>query len=190
MSTLAKSNVSASTPSNVMLGAGIVVANLKYESGWTYDNIFGATNGGSTFKIEPEFIDVEADGVTVAVAQLKQKVGEKASLETNLAEVTKENLTMLAIGNTGKGNTEFDEIVSSPSIPEGAFIENLGFIGYTVTGDPIVIVMEKALCTSGLELGGENKKQATAKATFECLQDISAVDLTILPWHIYTKKAK
>ena len=78
MSTLAKSNVTATTPSNVMLGAGIVVANLKYESGWTYDNIFGATNGGSTFKIEPEFVDVEADGVTVAVAQLKQKVGEKA----------------------------------------------------------------------------------------------------------------
>ena len=178
MSTLAKSNVTATTPSNVMLGAGIVVANLKYESGWTYDNVFGATNGGSTFKIEPEFVDVEADGVTVAVAQLKQKVGEKATLET-----------MLSIGKAGAGNNEFDEIVSSPSIPEGTFIDNLGFIGYTVTGDPIVIVMEKALCTSGFELGGENIKQATAKATFECHQDISASDLTILPWHIYTKKA-
>ena len=96
---------------------------------------------------------------------------------------------MLSIGKAGAGNNEFDEIVSSPSIPEGAFIDNLGFIGYTVTNDPIVIVMDKALCTSGLELGGENKKQATAKATFECLQDISAGDLTILPWHIYTKKA-
>jgi hypothetical protein len=189
MSTLAKHNVTTETPSNVMLGAGIVVSNLQYqESGWTYDNVFGATSGGSTFKIEPELIDIEVDGVTVGVAQLKQKVGEKATLETNLAEVTSDNLAMLSIGAAGAGNKDFDEIVSSPSIPAGAFVENLGFIGYTVTGDPIVILMDKALCTSGLELGGENKKQATAKATFECLQDIAATDLTILPWHIYTKK--
>lgn len=189
MSTLAKSNVTAATPSNVMLGAGIVVANLKYNSGWSYDNVFGATNGGSTFKIEPEFLDIEADGVTVAVDKLRQKVAEKATLETNLAEVTPDNLKKLAIGTAGAGNTEFDEIVSSASIPEGAFIENLGFIGYTATNEPIVILLDKAICTSGLELGGENKKQATAKATFECMQKIEAEDLTILPWHIYTKKS-
>lgn len=184
-------SITEKTPKNIALGAGIVVYGLKFEtSKWTYTGIFGATNGGTKLEIKPEYQDLELDGKLVKTKDLTVKLGETAQLETNLAEVTKDNLKMVINGTEGEGVDGFDEIVSKSRLEEGDYIENLGFIGYTVSGESIIIKFDYALCTSGLEYEGKNKEQVTIKATFECYADLKSDDLTVLPYHIYTKSVE
>lgn len=179
--------VTENTPKNIMLGAGIVVKGLAYATNaWSYDAILGATSGGNSLTIENELKDLEIDGVWVKTKELTAKTGETAKLETNLAEVTKDNLKMLVAGADGTGVTGFDEIVSKVQLSEGDYIENLGFIGHTMAGDPIIVKFDWALCTSGLNFEGKNKDQTVLKATFECYADLTATDLRKLPYHIFT----
>lgn len=180
-------NVTEKTPENVVLGAGIVVSGLIFDTEWKYDNVLGATNGGSKLEIKPEYQDLELDGVLVKTKGTTVKVGETAQLETNLAEVTPNNLKMVVNGKAGEGVDGYDEIVSKPRLEENDYLENLGFIGHTIAGEPIIIKFDNALCTSGLEYEGKNKEQVTIKAVFECYADLTSDDLTTLPYHIYTK---
>ena len=84
--------VTESTPKSVMLGAVIVVRGLEFVSNaWKYEKILGATSGGNKVTIEQELQDLELDGVLVKTKGAVVKVGEKATLETNLAEVTHDN---------------------------------------------------------------------------------------------------
>ena len=181
--------ITENTPKRVALGAGIVVKGLTFDTAWKYDAILGATSGGNSLTIENELKDLEIDGAWVKVEGMTVKTGETATLETNLAEVTKENLKMLVLGTDGEGVTGFDEIVSKDVIESGDYIENLGFIGHTATGDAIIVKFDKALCTSGLNFEGKNKDQTVLKATFECYASLDAENLKKLPYHIYTVQA-
>lgn len=183
-------SVTSETPSNILLGAGIVVHGLTFSTNkWTYTGIFGATNGGSKVEIKPEYKDLEVDGILVKTKGLSVKIGETASLTTNLAEVTKENLAMVLGGQVSQTSsaTGWDEVISKPRLEINDYISNLGFIGYTVDGEPIIIKFDDALCTSGLSFEAKNKEQATIEAQFDCYADLSSDDLTVLPYHIYRK---
>ena len=174
-------SVTDKTASNIMLGSGVVCYGLKYTTDkWTYDGVFGATNGGSKVEIKPEQKDLEIDGILVKTKGLTVKTGETATLTTNLAEITSENLAMVSTGVKKKDSTV-------TGFDEGDYIENLGFIGYTIDGQPIIIKFDYAICTSGLSFDTKNKEQTTVEATFECVADLGAKDLTTLPWHIYKK---
>ena len=78
---------------------------------WNFaESCVGATKGGSSVKIEPEFYSVEPDGSTVAIKDFKRKIGEKATMEINLIELTEDMLeetveiTCLRIITTGNSS--------------------------------------------------------------------------------------
>ncbi len=77
-----------------------------------------------------------------------------------------------------------DEITSRATIATGDYITNLGYVGKTIEGKPIIIIFDNALCTSGLELEGKNKEAAVPAFTFECFADLTP-EADTLPWHIY-----
>lgn len=183
--------VTEDTPDNILLGAGIFVGGLTWASNkWTYEKTFGATNGGGKVEFKPETMDAEVDGVTVKTRGLTFKTGETAKISTNLAEVTGDNLLIASMGKKVADTTVtgYEEITSKPNIEKGDYIENLGFIGFLANGDPAVIKFDYALCTSGLSFETKKKEQATIPVEFECYADLKADDLTVLPWHIFTKK--
>lgn len=183
-----KHGVTETTPDNVLLGAGIIVSGLTFaNSKWTYTTVYGATSGGSKLEIKPELQDLEIDGVLVKTKGMTVKVGETAQLTTSLAEVTKENLKMASLGKVLSTTEGYDEIVSKKNIEKDDYIKDLGFIGYTLDGDPIIVKFDNALCTSGLSFEAKNKGQATVECTFECYAEITNDDLSVLPWHVYTK---
>lgn len=185
-----KHTATESTPENVLLGAGIIVSGLAFsENKWTYEKTYGATNGGSKFEIKPELQDLEIDGVNVKTEGFTVKVGETAIITTNLAEITKETLMLASFGKLAEATTAtgYDEIVPKPYIQKGDYIDNLGFIGYTLGGEPVIIKFDRALCTSGLSFDATNKGQAVIPVTFECYGKLTSDDLTVLPWHIYRK---
>lgn len=183
--------VSAKTPQNILFGAGTIHKGLKYEgSSWNFNaSCVGATKGGSSITIEPEFYSVEPDGSTVAIKDFKRKVGETAKLEVNFLELTADLIKSAVIGANGTSSdgTNYDVIESKEAIEEGDYWENIAFVGETLDGKNIIVILDNALCTSGLTLEGKNKEEGVGKYTFECHADASE-SLTTLPYHIYYPK--
>ena len=182
------SGITENTPKTVMLGAGTIHKGLKFsENAWNFaESLLCATSGGSKLSIVPEFYDVPVDGALVKVKGLTVKVGETATLEINPVELTPAILKMALIGDEKVSDTAtgYSEITSRATIQAGDYITDLGYVGKTIEGKPIIIIFDNALCTSGLELEGKNKEAAVPAFTFECFADLSP-EADTLPWHIY-----
>lgn len=182
--------VSAKTVQNIQFGAGTIHKGLKYaDSTWNFDaSCVGATKGGSSVAIIPEFYSVEPDGSTVAIKDFKRKVGETAKLEVNFLELTADLIKSAVVGANGTStDTTYDVIESKDAIEEGDYWENIAFVGETLDGETIIVILDNALCTSGLTLEGKNKEESVGKYTFECHADADE-SLTTLPYHIYYPK--
>ncbi len=188
----AVSGVTQNTPKNIMLGAGTLYKSLVYDaesSKWN-GTILGATSGGTKLSIVPEVANIEVDGVTVKAKGLAHKVGETATIETNMVELTKDWLISTTIGQEGTSvDSRFDVIESSEHITDDNYIENFGYVGFMTDGTPIVVVFDYALCTTGLEAEGKNKEAAVLPATFECYANLAEGKTNKLPYHIYIAKA-
>ena len=130
--------ITADTVKNIQFGAGTIHKGLKYTegSGWNFaESCVGATKGGSSVKIEPEFYTVEPDGSSVAVKNFKRKIGEKAEMEVNLLELNADMLKASVIGADGVSEVEgMNLIVSKDAIAEGDYWENIAFVGETLDG--------------------------------------------------------
>ena len=186
--------VTEKTVKNIPFGAGTIHKGLKYiaESGWNFaESCVGATKGGSSVKIEPEFYSVEPDGSTVAIKDFKRKVGEKATMEINLIELTEDIIKAAIVGTSQTSDissTDYTLFTSKEDIEEGDYLENIAFVGETLDGKNIIVILPNALCTSGLSLDGKNGEESVGKYTFECHADVST-SLTTLPYKIYYPKA-
>lgn len=188
---LKSSGITADTPKNILLGAGTLHKGLTFADGkWNFDeSLIGATSGGTKISIVPEFKDIEVDGALVKVKGLAVKIGETATMETNMVELTEEWLKMSIVGKNGDSEYEgYDVIESKRQIEEGDYIENFGYVGKYLDGRPVIIIFDYALCTSGFEHEGKNKENGVFKATFECYAELSS-EADILPYHIFTHTA-
>ncbi|EOZ2853474.1 hypothetical protein ACQQ4G_003142 [Listeria monocytogenes] len=191
MAKAGKHGVTTNTPKNIVLGAGTIHKGLKLEgTTWNFDStLIGATSGGSKLTITPEITSIEADGALVRTKGLDVKTGEVATLEVNFLELSKEVIKQAVIGTDGtSSDTSYDLIESKAKIEAGDYLENIAFVGQTVEGKNIIVILDNALCTSGFELEGKNKEAGVATLTFECAADVTA-DLDTLPYHIYYPKA-
>lgn len=197
MSKYGKNGVTADTPKNILFGAGTIHKNLVYTAGegqtagsWNFaSSIIGATSGGSKVSIVPEVTKIDVDGALVATKGLSRKVGETATMEVNFIELSKELVKTATLGKYGTSadSDNFDLIEAKADIEEGDYFDNIAFVGETLDGRNIIVIMENALCTSGFDQEGKNKEGAVGKYTFECHAEITD-DLDKLPWHIYYPK--
>lgn len=183
-----RTGVTASTPENILFGAGTIHKNVKYTTGtgWNFEStIIGATQGGSKLSVVPEFRDVEADGAWVPVKGLKVKVGESGSMEVNFLEINKDIMKHAIIGEDGTSeDNQYTMIQTKADLEDGDYYENVAFVGKTIDNRNIIVIMENALVTSGFESEGKNKEEGVGKYTFTCHADING-DLQKLPIKIY-----
>lgn len=191
MSKAGKNGVTANTPQNIPFGAGTIHKNLRYieGTGWNFDDsIIGATSGGSKFSFVPEIKTIQVDGLLVRAKGFDKKTGETAKMEINLAELSTDIITTAIIGKTvASEDSKYTKIVSKPDIETGDYWENVAFVGETLNGKKIIVIMGNALCTSGFEVEGKNKEAGVFKATFECSADPleDEAELYVLPVEIY-----
>mgnify|MGYP003288470280 CR=1 FL=1 len=182
------SGISNETPKNIMFGAGVVYKGCSLEGGkFTVGEVIGATSGGTKVAITPEYKHIEVDGALVKVKDLTVKIGETATLETNLVEITPELIKQLVVGADGEAATvetgTYAHIVSSERIVEGDYVSGLAFVGNTIDGRKVIVLFENALCTSGFSIDGKNKENSVVPATFECYANLEASHEK-LPYHI------
>ncbi|WP_229775516.1 hypothetical protein [Anaerosalibacter bizertensis] len=153
--------------------------------------LLGATHDGNKITIEQEYRKIEVDGVFVDAVGQKVLQTSKAMLEVNVKEITAENLR-LAINGTVREAGE-DEAPEGYQVIEGKgklentdYIKNLGLVG-TLTGSeqPIIIILDNALCTSGLEGETKDDDELVITMEFEAHADAENVSNRKLPCRIY-----
>ena len=185
--------ITADTVKNIQFGAGTIHKGLKYTegSGWNFEeSCVGATKGGSSVKITPEFYAVAPDGSSVAVKNFKRKIGETATMDVNLLELNADMIKASVIGADGESDVGgYGLIESKDAIAEGDYWENIAFVGETLDNKNIIVILPNALCTSGLSIEGKNNEEAVGKFTFECHGDANE-SLTTLPYKIYYPNAE
>ena len=188
-----KSGITKGTPSRVPFGAGVYFQGIAYSETVAPTAeaikaaIIGATQDGGSLTITPEFFMPELDGATVAVKELQNKVGEKASMETSFAELTPELAAKFVIGKTAASTDGKYDVITSAELGAGHFYEGFGYYGELMDGRPVIIIFKNALCTSGYTMEPKNKTNAIFKGTFECQSDIE-YGTTKLPYAIFIHK--
>lgn len=148
----------------------VVTASTYYEAsgGAWAGTILGATSGGNKLTIKPNIVTIEIDGAVVDTKGLVQKQGETASIEINLVEITPGSLKMAIIGEELISEAPgFTKIGTKSIIEDTDYLDNVAFVGFKADDTPIIVVMENALCTSGLELSGKNKENSVIPVTFQ-----------------------
>lgn len=188
---LKSSGITEKTPQNIVLGAGTIHKGLKCTDGiWNFaESLIGATSGGTKISIVPEFKDIEVDGALVKVKGLAVKIGETATMETNMVELSADWIKTAIVGQDGTSTIEgYNVIESKRQLEDGDYITDFGYIGHKMDGTPIIIIFDYALCTSGFSAEGKNKENGIFPATFECYAELSP-EADILPYHIYTPSA-
>lgn len=186
MAVIGKHGVTGTTPENVLLGAGTYHRNLKFADGkWTGD-ILGATNGGGKVAIAGELYDIPVDGALVKVKGLTVKNGGTVTMEVNFAEISADVMKMATLFEEAESDADgYQMLKDKATIKEGDYVENFGFVGMTANGaKQIVVILENALCTSGIEIESKNKEAAVVKLTLEAYANNEG-DLDTLPVKIY-----
>lgn len=177
--TLPKTGYTKASAGNFLLNAGAWVKNLKWVKGdsgaegkWSYD-LIGATSDGSKITLKNTYRQVQIDGVltTPVGADMIEEI--EGVVELNMIEHTLENMKMLLLASSKKSTGEdfppgYEVIKPKAQVGESDYIENLGYIG-TLSGSdkPVIIIIDYAICTSGLELEPKDKSEAVYTAVFE-----------------------
>lgn len=190
------SGVTKGTPNNIAFGAGVYFQGIPYSEDDAPTEeaikaaIFGATQDGGTVTITPEFFTPELDGVRVAVKELQVKVGETATMDTSIAELSADLVKHLAIGKIREsGDGYYDVITSAANLAAGHFYDGFGYYGHLLDGRPIIIIFKHALCTSGFTTDAKNKTNSVFKGTFACQSDID-YGVEKLPYAIFIRKSE
>ena len=154
------------------------------------ESVLGATSGGNKLSIMSEITQIEVDGALVKVKGLTQKQGETGTLETNLAQHTKESFLRSIIGTEQSSLIKgYAQLTTKALIEASDYLDNIAYVGTMSDGTECIIIMENALCTSGFELEAKNKETAVLKATFECNADFDDAHDT-LPIYIFVPNKK
>lgn len=186
MATIGKHGITATTPDDILLGAGTYLKGLKFEGNQWTGTVIGATKGGGKVSIAGEYLDIELDGALVLVKGLTVKQGGKASIEANMAEITGDNIRLATNFKKGESDAEgYDMFVDKANIEEGDYVENFGFVGKTANGKKdIIIIFESALCKSAMELEPKAKENSVLKVVLDAYAENQG-DLDTLPVKIY-----
>lgn len=188
-----KTGITSGTPSRIAFGAGVFFQGLTYNEKVApaladiKKGILGATQEGGKITITPEFFAPELDGALVAISDLQQKVGEAASIETSMVELTPEYLAHSVIGEINSTTDGEYDVVTSSELRSGHYYKGFGYYGELLDGRPFIVIFKNALCTSGFASETKNKENSKFTGTFECHSDIE-YGVEKLPYAMFVRK--
>lgn len=188
------------TLERIWLGAGTIHKGLTLTTGTSGGNaqfnfketLLCATSGGNSLEITSTLYDVPIDGVGVKVYGGVVKTGETGTMTINALDMTPELLNHALFSNLVESQGAKDYLVgmTGQKIEEKHWIDKLAYVGETLKDrKPIVIVFNKAICTSGAKVDGKSFEASVLPLTFEAYRPYSDGDrMTGLNIHIYYPK--
>lgn len=193
-----RTGYTASTPKHYLINAGAIYKNLAWNKaggtggkGQWEGELLGATSGGNKVTIEVNYRVIEIDGVFTPAVGQKILESQVAKIEANVKELTAENIRLAINGEIKEADgtnapTGYKVISGKPKLENTDYIENLGIVGtMSGTNDPIIVIIDNALCTSGLDFETKDNEEAVISMTFEAHADEDKVDDLSLPCRIY-----
>ena len=193
-----RTGYTASTPKRYLINAGAIYKNLVWNKtggtggkGQWEGELLGATAGGNKVTIEVNYRVIEIDGVFTPAVGQKIIESQTAKIETNVKELTAENIRMAINGQIKEADgtnapTGYKVISGKSKLENTDYIKNLGIVGtMSGTNDPIIVIIDNALCTSGLDFETKDNDEAVISMTFEAHVDKDKVDDLSLPCRIY-----
>lgn len=193
MAGLRKTGYTNKTSERYIINAATVYTGVKYVQveGFTGD-LHGATSGGVTLTIEQEYRDIEVDGTGhVKVKGNKVLESANATITANMKEITAETIRRSLNGSIADASAneapEGYKIIKSKRYLEDAdYLENIAIAGrLSGTSQPVIAILDNALCTSGLELGTEDNNEAVVEQTYEAHATEEQLNSDEMPWRIY-----
>lgn len=188
------------TLERIWLGAGTIHKGLTLTTGTSGGNaqfnfketLLCATSGGNSLEITSTLYDVPIDGVGVKVYGGVVKTGETGTMTINALDMTPELLNHALFSDLTDSQGAKDYLIGSTGqkIEEKHWIDNLAYVGETLKDrKPIVIIFEKAICTSGAKVDGKSFEASVLPLTFEAYRPYSDNDrMTGLNIRIYYPK--
>lgn len=188
------------TLERIWLGAGTIHKGLMLTTGSAGDNaqfnfektLLCATSGGNSLEITSTLYDVPIDGVGIKVYGGVVKTGETGTMTINALDMTPELLNHALFSDLSDSQGAKDYLIGSTGqkIEEKHWIDNLAYVGETLKDrKPIVIIFEKAICTSGAKVDGKSFEASVLPLTFEAYRAYSDNDrMTGLNIRIYYPK--
>lgn len=188
------------TLERIWLGAGTIHKGLTLTTGTSGGNaqfnfketLLCATSGGNSLEITSTLYDVPIDGVGVKVYGGVVKTGETGTMTINALDMTPELLNHALFSNLVESQGAKDYLVGTTGqkIEEKHWIDKLAYVGETLKDrKPIVIVFDKAICTSGAKVDGKSFEASVLPLTFEAYRMYSDGDrMTGLNIRIYYPK--
>ncbi|MFU1594044.1 hypothetical protein [Streptococcus dysgalactiae] len=181
------------TPKSYLINAGAVYKNLAWNQEQTQweGELLGATSDGNKLKIEQKYRTIEVDGVFVPAVGQKVLESQSASLEINMKELTAENLRLAINGSLGTGDgktspADYKVIGGKGKLENTDYITNIGLVAtLSGTNKPVIVILDNALCTSGLEFDTKDNDEAVVTMTFEAHANEEQIDDLTLPCRIY-----
>lgn len=179
--------ITRETVERFIIDAGAVYVNLGLDT----ERLLGATQGGNTFTVEQDIKEVEVDGARGPLRGARYVVSTHARLTANLLEMTTENFKLAIAGadftdtdeDGGEGGATHTTITRSREIRYDDYVDNIALVGkISGTDENIICIVENALVDGNIELGNENREEATLELQFT--GHFSPEDVEREPWAI------
>lgn len=171
--------MSKTTAEKIMLGCGVVsVGGVP----------LGLTRGGSTFTVEREFRNIEADCD-------RGPVKGRVLIDTEVPKLTVNALEPFAMDeiksyypglDVDTAESTYDEVTGTLSIVAGDY-KDISFVGSTKDGKAVTIEIDDALNLANLEWGLEEKSEVIA--TLEFTGHYNETARTTPPWRVKFAKS-
>lgn len=194
--TLNSRNFSSDIVNRIMLDAGAVYLNTKFENGeFVSGTPLGATQGGNEFTVDSEIRQIGVDGVKGRAKGLNVLETANPKLKVNLLEITARNLSMAIAGSNldTTSDTVYDILTGKDSIELSEYIDNITFVGKLgTTGEnkPVIIVVENVLQLDPVAIKTSDKGEVVLALNFNGHYSEQNVLNGTQPYKIYYPKEK
>ncbi|MGU3355383.1 hypothetical protein [Bacillus wiedmannii] len=180
-------------PENILFGDW---GAFYFNYGETNELLVGATQGGGSFKYEPEFKEIDYDGSPGSTKGMKRIIKSLTQISFKTLEfMDKEKVKNYIAGlkvseetvmKNGK-SIKYDVITPTEKISNESYLKNVAWVGENLGGDIVEIIVENAMSDGSLELSFENESEVVPEVTFTGHRDPS--NIRKVPWKMRILKA-
>ena len=182
------------TKKHLLLGAGAFFKNFlvgtdTYASAVAGGKLLGATQGGGEFNAVATFRQIPVDGAVGDIKDLEDIERWDVSLSATMLEVSKSTIA-LALGSatitTMTGTAPYNKIVGNNSLSSGDF-NNITWCGCLLGEEkPMLIQVDNALCTNGLNLAVQDAEEGKIALEFKGFyESVDTGAEPVAPFSIY-----
>ncbi len=181
------------TSKNYIINAATIYTNLTHSAGTGFEGEpHGATSGGVSLSVEIEYRDVEIDGAgytPVKGNKILQRA--EATATGNVKEIIAETIRRSLNGTIteateGEAPTGYKVVTPKAKLDDTDYLTNVAIVGtLSGTDEPVVAVLDNAICTSGLTMETADDDEAVIEQVYQATADHGQLAKREIPFRMF-----